>query len=177
MLLSAYIEHVNNIPNIRLMILAGGLTSTSSCFIYFFNFSSATRGHFWNVTALLTSMDHWWKNWSSSFLKMQNLTELSSTEYLEGARISNFWTFWVIIQLIEHLSKIWGPIFLPIVHRCKSAVTFQKWQSWNWKCEKWQSFSFVISALPPDVTFWMSMHFLQLETIVQKVFDSNKMVY
>ncbi len=29
--------------------------------IKIFYFSSATRGHFWNATALYTSMDHWSK--------------------------------------------------------------------------------------------------------------------
>ena len=31
---------------------------------------------------------------------------LALAEYVEGHLKDNFWTFWVIIQLLEHLSKI-----------------------------------------------------------------------
>ena len=42
------------------------------------------------------------------------------------------------------------------------------WRSWNWKCENWQGFRTTLSPPPTDATFKMSLHFLQLETIVQK---------
>ncbi len=38
------------------------------------------------------------------------------------AEICNFWTFMPIIQLINHLFKIWQKAFLPNAHRCKKCT-------------------------------------------------------
>ncbi len=35
------------------------------------------------------------------------------------AKISNFWTFWPVIHIIDHLLTSRHTPFCPIVHRCK----------------------------------------------------------
>ena len=83
-----------------------------------FNFSSATRGYLWNLTALFSSMDHWSKSWSSDFFKV--LYELNyRPEHHEWHLKDNCCTFLAIIKLIGHLSKIGRPTFWPMVHRWK----------------------------------------------------------
>ena len=96
----------------------------------------------------------------------------------------NLWIFRAIIQLMEHFFLIWTPLFVLMVIRCKkcsdiSEVTagadtqleLKLTHNWNWKCAKWHpSDKFAFSALPPEVTYEMSQHFLKLCTVGQKSF-------
>ena len=83
-----------------------------------------------------------------------------------------FWKLCLVLKIIT----------LPMVHRCKKCGDIKSalwWQSWNWKCEKWQPFRFVLSPPPTDATFKMTLHFFHLRNVGQQGLFLNfeKMVY
>ena len=87
------------------------------------------------------------------------------------AKISNFGIFLSITLLIYHLFKIWKTIFWTMVSSCKKCIDIQKVTpgGWNGKSEALSFFTLSISALPLEVTSAMSLHFLHLWTIGQKM--------
>ena len=85
---------------------------------HIFNFSSATRGHFWNVSALFISMANWSKKYHSDFWNTLSLLNYHP-EYHEGHLKDSVCTFCLIKLPIHNISKIWMILFWPMVHRCK----------------------------------------------------------
>ncbi len=77
-----------------------------------------------------------------------SLLRIPAMYEVKNSKICNFWTFWPVIQLINHLFQIR------------------------------HAFRFATSPPPTDATFKMSLHFLQVETIVKKkcLSDFEKMV-
>ncbi len=92
---------------------------------HIFIFSSATRGHFWNVTALFISMDHCSKKVRSDFSNMLSLLNYHP-EYPEGHVKDGVWIFCLIKLLIHNISKIWMYFFWLMVHRCKKCSDIVK---------------------------------------------------
>ncbi len=85
----------------------------------------------------------------------------------KNSKICNFWTFWPVIQLII-FSKSDKKPFCPMLHRGKKCSETLKRASVG-RGETAYLKACHFSPPTTNATFKISMHFLQLETIVKKV--------
>ncbi len=109
-----------------------------------------------------------WGTWNNIITDLRILASYAA----KIAKICNFWTFWPVIQLINHLFKFRWKAFVPntpemgkVQWHFKSIIC---WLRWNCTSERLSFFTFSISALPLEVTSAMSLQFLHLWTIGKK---------